>query len=637
MRNMDIFQLKEVGVNLGFEGDDLKKFVGEQQELARQQRHAEREATRANEEAARASEEAARASEEAARVHEELKMKHERDMYESHAKLEASRRESIVSETDTPAVRSRASRSPKLPCFDQQRDDIDDYLMRYERYSEMQGWDRDDYALNLGALLTGKALEVYSRLPLQEANDYEKLKLALLTHFQLTCDDFRKKFNLSRPSSSESATQFLSRLTHFLDRWISLSGVEKTFEGIRDMILKEQFLNAIPRDLAIFIKENAPKDLVEVADLAKKYTLARATGNPRDMSRNRQPVVSITPQRIPVAGPNNKRSLNRRACYICDHVGHFANACPQGNPRANGNWSTNRDRQTPRRNSMGNAKPDNSQNKPHTANVSIEVGDNTIHNCSVEHANATSGCSCCVPMVDTSFMQAWPNLPVYDGYVEDTPVKVLRDTGCSSVIVRKSLINPSDFTGKQKSMMMVDRTIIRVPTARCHITTPMFTGVIDEALCLDNPICELIIGNIVGVRDTETTSKIAKRSQLSLFEHEHDSMLNLDMLENSVLNNSLEIHKGKAEVSVVNIDNANQVAAVVTRKQAKRLAKPHKALAVPTVVDTGISADQFKAMQKEDVTLNKCFKLAEREVVDTKKPLSHWYREEKGTLFRYFR
>ena len=122
------------------------------------------------------------------------------------------------------------------------------------------------------------------------------------------------------------------------------------------MILKEQFLNAIPRDLAIFIKENAPKDLVEVADLTKKYTLARATGNPRDMSRNRQPVVSTTPQRIPAAGPNNNRSLNRRACYICDHVGHFANACPHGNPRANGNWSTNRDRQTPRRNSMGNAK-----------------------------------------------------------------------------------------------------------------------------------------------------------------------------------------------------------------------------------------------------------------------------------------
>ena len=181
--------------------------------------------------------------------------------------------------------------------------------MRYERYSEMQGWDGDDYALNLGALLTGKALEVYSRLPLQETNDYEKLKLALLTHFQLTCDDFRKKFNLSRQSSSESATQFLSRLTHFLDRWISLSGVEKTFEGIRDMILKEQFLNVIPRDFAIFIKENAPKDLVEVADLAKKYTLARATGNPRDMSRNRQPAVSIIPQRIPVAGPNNNRSI----------------------------------------------------------------------------------------------------------------------------------------------------------------------------------------------------------------------------------------------------------------------------------------------------------------------------------------
>ena len=94
---------------------------------------------------------------------------------------------------------------------------------------------------------------------------------------------------------------------------------------------------------------------------------------------------------------------------------------------------------------MGNAKFDNAQNKPHTANVSIEVGDNTIHNCSVEHANATSGCSCCAPMVDTSYMQAWPNLPVYDGYVEDTPVKVLRDTGVSL-----SSIRPTSLVSKNQ-------------------------------------------------------------------------------------------------------------------------------------------------------------------------------------------
>ena len=112
------------------------------------------------------------------------------------------------------------------------------------------------------------------------------------------------------------------------------------------------------------------------------------------------------------------------------------------------------------------------------------------------------------------------------------------------------------------------------------------TGVIDEAPCLDNPICELIIGNIVGVRDTDTNGKIAKRSQLSLFEHERDSMLNLDMLENSNFKDSSV--KGKSEVSIEKNDSADQAAAVVTRKQAKRLAKPHKALTDLTVVDTGI-------------------------------------------------
>ena len=125
----------------------------------------------------------------------------------------------------------------------------------------------------LGALLTGKALEVYSRIPLTLTNDFEHLKASLLNRFQMTCDDFRQMFF--------SLEQFLARLEHYLARWITLSGTDESFESFRNLILREQFVNSVPKDLSVFLRENATKDMLSLSDMATKYTLAR-TGSQRE-------------------------------------------------------------------------------------------------------------------------------------------------------------------------------------------------------------------------------------------------------------------------------------------------------------------------------------------------------------------
>ena len=55
-------------------------------------------------------------------------------------------------------------------------------------------------------------LEVYDRLSVADANDYEKLKDALLKNFDMTERGFRKKFRNDRPERSETFIQFGSRL-----------------------------------------------------------------------------------------------------------------------------------------------------------------------------------------------------------------------------------------------------------------------------------------------------------------------------------------------------------------------------------------------------------------------------------------
>ena len=65
---------------------------------------------------------------------------------------------------------------------------------------------------SLSALLTGKALEVYSRLSVEQASDYEEIKTSLLHRFQLTEEGFRLKFRNTKPEQSERYLQFVDRL-----------------------------------------------------------------------------------------------------------------------------------------------------------------------------------------------------------------------------------------------------------------------------------------------------------------------------------------------------------------------------------------------------------------------------------------
>lgn len=52
---------------------------------------------------------------------------------------------------------------PQLQVFEDGKDDLGAYIERFERFAKIAEWPSDDWAVSLGALLTGKALEVYSR------------------------------------------------------------------------------------------------------------------------------------------------------------------------------------------------------------------------------------------------------------------------------------------------------------------------------------------------------------------------------------------------------------------------------------------------------------------------------------------
>ena len=87
--------------------------------------------------------------------------------------------------------------------------------------------------MSLSALLTGKALEVYHRLNSEEADDYDVLKEALLKRFGLTAEGFRKRLRESPPEQDETPSQYITRLTTYLEKWMSLSEFSNSLNGLK--------------------------------------------------------------------------------------------------------------------------------------------------------------------------------------------------------------------------------------------------------------------------------------------------------------------------------------------------------------------------------------------------------------------
>ena len=88
-------------------------------------------------------------------------------------------------------------------------------------------------------------------------------------------------------------------------------------------------------------------------------------------------------------------------------------------------------------------------------------------------------------------------LPTAQGTVNGKKVIALRDTGCTGCVVRRSLVSSDQLLGKESDVTLIDESTKRYPLAMVEIDCPFFTGK-TEALCMDDTLYDLVIGNIDG-------------------------------------------------------------------------------------------------------------------------------------------
>ncbi|KAK7910160.1 hypothetical protein WMY93_014844 [Mugilogobius chulae] len=173
---------------------------------------------------------------------------------------------------------------PKIPPY-QTGEDIENYLLRFERIAKTWKWPETEWACRLVPLLSGKALEAYTAMDEDEAHCYRDLKAALLVKFDVSPETYRQRFRSTIVPSRETPTETYHRLKSLYRRWVRPDQLTK--EQIGELIILEQLLHVLPSDVRTWVKEHEPEDGLTAARLALQYQNARRGGPPRFSSAPR--------------------------------------------------------------------------------------------------------------------------------------------------------------------------------------------------------------------------------------------------------------------------------------------------------------------------------------------------------------
>ena len=156
-------------------------------------------------------------------------------------------------------------KDPKLLPF-QFGEDIENYLLHFERIARTWAWPETEWAYRLVPLLTGKALEAYS------AMDEER-------KFDISSETNRQRFRDPAVPQGETPTETYQRLKGLYRRWIKPD--QCSVEDIGEAIVLEQLLRVFPSDIRTWVREREPTTGLEAAKLATQYVNARRLVLPR--------------------------------------------------------------------------------------------------------------------------------------------------------------------------------------------------------------------------------------------------------------------------------------------------------------------------------------------------------------------
>ena len=291
-----------------------------------------------------------------------------------------------------------------------------------------------------------------------------------------------------------------------------MAKVEKTYEAVCDFLARDQFLDCCSHELYLYLKPKPFKALGELSHEADLFADAKG-GVPLCVAKGRHENKVVGQAQPKVEPKQDQRPVVK--CKFCGkpHPSHkcwnnpnnkkVASSAEFDSQYKGGNFNWGQDRSFGRvdqRDNHYNSHNDNNYRTDHKVNfckINSDVGKGQ------DTFSFPSSSSEGLPRKDSKGTCHFPRsrLPTAIGNVNGKEVRVLRDTGCTGVVVRRSLVSDGQMLNKQSGVTLINNYNQRCPI---NIDCPFFRGTTD-ALCIDDPAHDLVIGNIEGSKFPDMT------------------------------------------------------------------------------------------------------------------------------------
>ena len=161
--------------------------------------------------------------------------------------------------------------------FNDRLDTLDSWFDIYDRQAEFCNLSSETKKLFLYDCFHGKYSD--SLLATDKSASYEDIKKSMLANFNMTANDYRKRFFDCVPEKSETFASYLQRLEHTFNKWIDLSSCPHSFDDLRSLILSHKIFDSCNQQFVTYLLE---RELL----ICQKWKLRR------------QPISRLTPVRL---------------------------------------------------------------------------------------------------------------------------------------------------------------------------------------------------------------------------------------------------------------------------------------------------------------------------------------------------
>ena len=578
--------------------------------------------------------------------------------------LDRKERISTNEATTASAAHDTTSRNPHVPSFrftsfNEKLDDLDSWFSLFERQCDIYNVKDKDRKPHLMSLISGQCRQVF--LSLDPNANYTTIKTALLQHFNLTKDEFRKKFFDISPIADETITSYCQRLNSCFDKWIQLSEITKSYDSLRDLIISHRIFDSCNPNLVSFLVERDCYKVKEVETTARRFFQAHTNESlgkpsPFPFSSN---YASEQPWRGRSLSKDNKfqykssfkRGRSKNNVQYKQFDARFHNNDSSENTELKSVPPVKGDSQDSR-NVYSNHKPKvqysklqcflclgyghiqrNCPSLPLSAKCSTvqqpNLKDNSVFSINKAVSNDILSDKTYFSLPDSLCMQAnsareMKDKHIYPGFIECEDslhdVNVLRDTGSMIHAVHKKFVQPKNYLDKTITLITFGGKTESFELANIIVDTPFIQGKITACVLDDYPpeymYYDVLIGNggtLGSPIASDPNSVVVK-----LWEESHADM-----------------HANVAKSDVLETSDQLNVNQVQTRAQKSNECK-NKSSLNDQVLDFNISYDDLAKLQKEDMSLAKYFDLVNTEPKCTKAG-SCSFEIRNGVLVRLYK